>query len=540
MRLAPLARVLRLNPDFQQETVRSMLKRHHTEAPSYWTQLGLAAGIATFGLVLNSGAVIIGAMLVAPLMGPIIELAMGLAVGSALLAIRSAARVGVSVVVAILASGLLTRMLPFQEVTAEIAARTSPTVLDLGVASLCALTAAFVTLKPHDTMSTAAGTSIGISLVPPLCASGFGLGVGQMHVAWGALLLFTANLSAILLFAVIVFLLSGFGEVKAGMLEEEVVGELPKKSPIIRLSARLNGLFGSRNATVFKLLLPITLVGAVFVPLQRALATVSAEVQARQKMAKILGERPELRNALVTAIDFDQSGLAVRLVVLGDPSHAKELEDHLKERIASQIGSPATVSVLGVPDAAAVARMAAAAMPAPVAVAPPPPPKVLPLSELDERVSDALATTYPEKEAGPLLRWSLAGNTDPPVLRLTHHGEPLGAAATKLLGEALSDPLNGPVQVMDDAISPLRHEVADAAALATEISVAREKISGLSDLRFCVEVPGNKRFPALAQKQVEATREALGLPEGAVREGAAYTLQISKEPCPPPPAPPAK
>ena len=138
-----------------------MIAQHHTEAASYWAQLVLAVGIATFGLVLNSGAVIIGAMLVAPLMGPIVELAMGLAVGSALLVLRSALRIGVSILVAVLSAGVLTRALPFQEVTSEVAARTSPTLLDLMVACFCALTAAFVTLKPRDTVTTAAGTSIG-------------------------------------------------------------------------------------------------------------------------------------------------------------------------------------------------------------------------------------------------------------------------------------------------------------------------------------------------------------------------------------------
>src|SRR5689334_16454854 len=106
MKNAPLARLLRLPEGFQRETVHAMLRRHRTEAPSYWAQLVLSAGIATLGLVLDSGAVIIGAMLVAPLMGPIVELAMGFAVGSALLAIRSAMRIAASVCVVVLFSGL--------------------------------------------------------------------------------------------------------------------------------------------------------------------------------------------------------------------------------------------------------------------------------------------------------------------------------------------------------------------------------------------------------------------------------------------------
>lgn len=535
MQKAPLARLLRLPDDLQRQTVRAMLERHHTEAPSYWTQLLLAAGIATFGLVLNSGAVIIGAMLVAPLMGPIVELAMGLAVGSALLAIRSAIRVAASVVVVVLCSGVLTRFLPFQEVTGEIAARTSPTVLDLMVASFCALTAAFVTLKPQDTVSTAAGTSIGISLVPPLCASGFGIGVRLPQVAWGAMLLFTANLSAILLFAVIVFMLAGFGRVNAALLELEVTGELERKSPVVRLSARLNRLFGSRNGAVFKLLLPVALVGAVSVPLQRALATVSAEVRARQQIAAILGERAELKNALATAVDFDNGRLAVRLVVLGDPASAQELETYLRERVAQRIGGDATVSVVGVPDAAAVARLAAAARPAPAPAAPPPPPpRVDALGELSGRVTAALAEIYPEAESGPLLRWSLEGGDDPAVLRLTHLGDPLGPAAARLLGEALERPLHGPVRVLDDAIPPQARTFPDQAALAAEVARLQARLAGMSGVRICVDAKvGPARVPA-APKKIDEVRVALGLPEGDVREGASWTLQVSNKPCPSP------
>lgn len=538
MTLAPLARALRLTDEFQRSTVRTMLQRHHTEAASYWTQLFLSAGIATFGLVLNSGAVIIGAMLVAPLMGPIIELAMGLAVGSALLAIRSAIRVGASVGVAVLSAGLLTRMLPFQQVTSEIAARTSPTVLDLMVASFCALTAAFVTLKPHDTMSTAAGTSIGISLVPPLCACGFGLGVRSSSVAWGAMLLFTANLSAILLFAVIVFLLAGFGNVKAALLEVEVVGELERRSTVVRLSTRLNTLFGSRNATVFKLLLPFTLVAAVFVPLQRALATVSAEVQARQQMALLLAAHPELKSALSTTIDYDRGGLSVRLVVLGDPATAKDLEKGLREEVAQRIQGNAMVSVVGVPDAAAVARLAAAAQPVPVVPAAPPPPPVAPLSELNERVQKALGDGYPEAEAGPLLGWSLEGAKDPPELRLTHLGEALGPAAARLLSDALAGPLHGPVRVVDDPFSPAPRSVPDGAALVAEVAQLRPRLAGIPALRVCVEVPSipdspapSPRAAAALRKEIDAARAALALPDTDVRPGAGWSLRVTNKPC---------
>ncbi len=536
---APLARLFRIDPEQRRTTVSGMLERHHTEAASYWTQLVLAAGIATFGLVLDSGAVIIGAMLVAPLMGPIVELAMGLAVGSALLALRSALRIFISVVVVVLLAGVLTRLLPFHEVTAEVAARTSPTVLDLMVATFCALTAAFVTLKPHDTVSTAAGTSISISLVPPLCASGFGLGIRALDVSRGALLLFTANLSAILLFALIAFLLAGYGTVDSAPLENGILGEMERKGNIARLATRLNTLFGSRHSTVFKLVLPVGLVLAVFIPLQQALSTVSAEVRARQQLAGILHESPELQNALLTTIGFDQGGLTVRLVVLGDPTLAKEVEQHLRERVAKEIGPGATVSVIGVPDAAAVARLATAAQPTPLRVEPPPPPKVVPLVELNSRVATALQERYPSNEAGPLLGWALAGDKDPPELRLTHIGPPLGAAAARLLAESIAEPLHGSVRITEDAISAEPQTFPDLTALALETGALRLRLAPFPGLHVCVEVPpAPKAFTPRPVKPAETAIAALGLPAEDVHEGKAWSLRVSEKPCAAPVAPP--
>lgn len=527
-----LARALRLTDEFRQHTVHGMLERHHTEAASYWTQLALSTGIATFGLVLNSGAVIIGAMLVAPLMGPIIELAMGLAVGSALLAIRSTIRVAISIAVAVLSAAALTRMLPFHEVTTEIAGRTSPTVLDLMVASFCALTAAFVTLKPHDTMSTAAGTSISISLVPPLCASGFGLGVGLPHVAWGALLLFTANFSAILLFAVLVFLLAGFGNVDNAAMEREVIGEAERQGAVMRVATRLNVLFGSRRSAVLKLFLPVALVAAVFDPLQRALSTVSAEVRARKELSVILNTQDELKNALLTSIAFDREGLTVRLAVVGEPARAQELEKQLREQIASRIGGNAAVSVVGVADAALVARLATAAQAAPIPAPPPLPPQPPPLAELKQRVAAAITESYPEKEAGPLVGWSLEGSNDTPTLRLTHLGEPLGPAATKLLGQALAAPLRGPVDVVETALSPRPRAFADGAALIAEIGILRAQLASFPALWICAEVPGELgRMSPLLRKQAEAARASLGLPAGDVHEGSAWALRVADKPC---------
>ena len=84
------ASALGVDESARSETVITMLANNRRRAPGYWIQLCLAMGIATVGLVLNSTAVVIGAMLVSPLMGPIVELGMGFAVGSSFLVLRAA------------------------------------------------------------------------------------------------------------------------------------------------------------------------------------------------------------------------------------------------------------------------------------------------------------------------------------------------------------------------------------------------------------------------------------------------------------------
>ncbi|MBA3891063.1 MAG: DUF389 domain-containing protein, partial [Gemmatimonadaceae bacterium] len=219
-----LAAALDLTPESRAGTVVAMLQSNARRAPGYWLQLTLSMGIATLGLVLGSTAVVIGAMLVSPLMGPIIELGMGFAVGSSLLVIRSFIRVFMSVVWVIVSAAMITVLLPFHEVTSEIASRTAPTALDLILAAFCALTAAYTTVRvAADTTAAAAGTAIGIALVPPLCVTGYGVGTGSVAIASGAGLLFTANFSAIVVLAALSFVLLGSNDVDAGPLETDVL-----------------------------------------------------------------------------------------------------------------------------------------------------------------------------------------------------------------------------------------------------------------------------------------------------------------------------
>mgnify|MGYP003580352182 CR=1 FL=1 len=254
-------------PAERSRIVAGMLHRN-SEATAYWLQLVVSVGIATLGLVLGSSAVVIGAMLIAPLMTPIVSLGMGLAVGSPFLVLRSSVRVFASVATAIGSSAFMTWLLPFNELNAEIAARTTPTALDLFVAAFCALAGVYAAFrKDSDVASTAAGTSIGISLVPPLCASGYGVGTAAWPVASGAALLFLTNFVAIVVVSTVSFAAAGFNQVDVRKLEAHELGT----GSDARVSRRLARLLASRTGPWLRLSVPFVLLLAVYVPMKRAL-----------------------------------------------------------------------------------------------------------------------------------------------------------------------------------------------------------------------------------------------------------------------------
>jgi uncharacterized hydrophobic protein (TIGR00271 family) len=181
---------------------------------AYWLQILFAAGVATLGLTLNSPAVIIGAMLISPLMGPILAAGLALAAGDLVLGLRAAAALALSCLAAVAFSVLLVGLLPFREMTGEIAARTQPNTLDLFVALFSgAIGSVAISKEVKGVVTSIPGVAIAVALMPPLCVVGYGVGVALSHnaaeglrVASGGGLLFLTNLVAITFTAMVVFL----------------------------------------------------------------------------------------------------------------------------------------------------------------------------------------------------------------------------------------------------------------------------------------------------------------------------------------------
>ena len=177
------------------------------------TLLVLASAIATYGLLADSVATVIGAMIVAPLMLPIMGLAFGISIGERK-AIVSSFLVGLGGVTAAIVVGYVLS-LPFAgldpESNAQIISRTAPRLVDLFAALATGLAGAFA-IGRRDVSDTLPGVAIAISLVPPLANVGILLGAGRPDLAWGSMLLFITNYLAILLTGAFMFGLTGYSQ----------------------------------------------------------------------------------------------------------------------------------------------------------------------------------------------------------------------------------------------------------------------------------------------------------------------------------------
>ena len=173
----------------------------------------LSSAIAAFGLVNDSAAVVIGAMLVAPLMTPILAVAAAIVHGWGRRAYESLLIVGAGALTGIgvgIAAGLLIPSLRTGlPLPGELLARTGPNLVDLFIALAAGAAAGFVTVRT-EASGALPGVGIAVALVPPLATIGITLGLGEWGLAWGAVLLFATNLVAIVLAAGFVLLAAGF------------------------------------------------------------------------------------------------------------------------------------------------------------------------------------------------------------------------------------------------------------------------------------------------------------------------------------------
>ncbi|MCA9781037.1 MAG: TIGR00341 family protein, partial [Candidatus Eremiobacteraeota bacterium] len=189
--------------------------------PSYYVLIVLSTLIAAYGLVSNSTATVIGAMIVAPLMGPILGLALGTVLGDIRMFRRSLVAESTGAVLVILTGMLVAVAVGTGHIDykgSEIAGRTSPTLFDLAIGLAAGLAGAYCTVHP-GLQASVAGVAIAVALVPPLAVTGLTgagwlAGESPFEAVFGSFMLFFTNLLTIELASGAVFMAAGFRHIR--------------------------------------------------------------------------------------------------------------------------------------------------------------------------------------------------------------------------------------------------------------------------------------------------------------------------------------
>lgn len=211
-RLSPTQRIRRrvvtrfsptLTPSERTEVVRQAAELSRAGI-NFIVLMLLSSLLACFGLLQNSAAVIIGAMLVAPLMSPLMSFSVSMLQGHIKVMGTAVLTTLIGVVMGLAVAVLIGTSFPLDAPTGEMLARGKPSLLDMGVALASGAVGAFAMAR-KDIPSALAGVAIAAALVPPLCTIGLAVAFGEFSLASGASLLFLTNIVSISLAGALVF-----------------------------------------------------------------------------------------------------------------------------------------------------------------------------------------------------------------------------------------------------------------------------------------------------------------------------------------------
>ncbi len=291
-----------------------------TKLGTWWVMLVLSVAIATFAVLQDSTAVVIGAMLVAPLMTPILGLAGALVNGWGRRAIESAALVAAGAVVSITLAYGLAAWAPIAisfSSNSQITSRVSPNTVDMLIALAAGAAGAFATVNAR-VASGIAGVAIAVALVPPLAVVGVTLNGGRFDEAGGASLLFLTNFVAIVLSAALVFVITGFARPYA--LRNRPRQILQTVTPFVALAGVI--------------LLPLMLTS------ESLLQTQNRERDAQNTVEEWLGDGTEFD---ITDVAVVGSEVQVTISGPGDPPSASDLAGALQDDFVDPVSLQLTI-----------------------------------------------------------------------------------------------------------------------------------------------------------------------------------------------------
>jgi potassium/hydrogen antiporter len=392
-----MARFFGLRRSDREAEYAEMIRASYVFEPLFWVQATLGAVICALGLILDQTAIIIGAALIVPLVRPVIATGLALAAGDLYLLFKLLVKLCAFGALVVALSAALIALLPFGVATAEIVARTRPTILDFLVALFGGMSgAALITLR-RRTFYYLPGAVIAITLLPALCVMGFGLG-GSLGgpIFRGGALQFTANLFAAVLGAGSILMLVGIPQAAQcpsirQWKEEELARPLPEAVFGRLRLARAIGRTGSVRARV--MVIGIFLL-SLLIPLQLAFNQLTLEYRTRHAIsrAQVIFDVPGRSTVIGSSFTLGDEAVDVRIQVATNELFTDGDIARFEERVSDQTGRRTqldlvqTVADLGKADA--LRRLLEGREPAPAA--PPARPLLASLQELGPPMTQIL------------------------------------------------------------------------------------------------------------------------------------------------------
>ena len=288
----------------------------------FFVLMGFATAIAAWGIIADSTAVVIGAMLVAPLMTPLMGTSLAMIMGWP-------KRAGISFLVA-LGGVLLTIGLSIvfgwlypveisPELNSQVASRVGPTLVDWAIAVFAGGAGAFALSRP-DVSDSLPGVAVAIALVPPLSVIGLMISESNWSEAAGATLLFVTNMVAILLVGAIVFVIEGVVPVR----------QLSRNSRWVKLGVGMVAALA---------LLVVATLGV-------STTTFENQVAATARASDVVDDWVDGTNLVPVKVEVSSDGVAVTVTGSDPPPPAEDLADAL----AQELERPVHLTITVVPE----------------------------------------------------------------------------------------------------------------------------------------------------------------------------------------------
>jgi uncharacterized hydrophobic protein (TIGR00271 family) len=292
------------------------IKKQQHWAFRFSTMLALSMIVAVMGLSADSAAVVIGAMLLAPLMQPVLAMAACISMALFRKSLRQLWIITLATVGSIALAYVLSVLFVRGELPREVTSRTAPDIRDLVVALGAGTAGAYATVR-KDASSSLPGVAVAVALVPPLGAVGISLEAGRTTLAEGALLLYITNLAAIVFAGAVVFVVTGF---------------VPRRrlAMTIRRSSLVAAMIG-------------VIVIAIAIPLYRASTSAVEQSERELQAERIVSDWLSGIDTRAQAIDFEDDRNGILITVR---SFELPIDDGpVIEALRREFGDDATVSV---------------------------------------------------------------------------------------------------------------------------------------------------------------------------------------------------